>query len=917
MNPLCSPCSKLIRIIYFISASFLFANISSAQTNPAPRLIPYTQDFGNNWFQSANLPAGFAVWTSSTSSTTNTSASSSSANGDDNSFDSATVVKTPGQTYGYSGLAAGGTQINNGEIYIQTNSGSTGTDQLVLAINTIGYSNVTVSFDVEMINPQPRLTGFAFQYRPGSSGPFVTIDTSYWHNSSDRLQNQIDNFVNLTLPAGADNQSVIQLRWATSRDVVPLTGSCGLGFDNIVISGTQINNPLYFRSAASGNWNSNSTWESSPDSITWSAATYYPNSGDKNIRICNTHVVTTAGIDNLVIDEIIIDSGATLINAYNTVMSINDGPGAVDLEIHGTFVDSSNYSVIWPSTSRWRMWPNASLVKTTNNSSTNWQLKYYNGISSIPSTSNWICCKPPGANVEPAISSTNGGPPYPQVYFGNLFIENNSTTWNPNNLCKFSGSANFPVIKGNLYIGGNGNKFVNFYDVNTNSNPVKVLGDVIIKSGSTLTITGTGLEVQGNFVCDGMYTYAASTSKLLFSGNNSQNVSGSGTISTYKLEINKTGGDVQANNVMNVFGNLNLLSGIIYTNSISKIIVNDNATSTNASDISYINGQIQKKGDDNFTFPVGKLNNYQPLSINTNSGAQITDAFTAEYFHVDPTTIYGNVLDPTLDHLSSCEYWMLTSESGTGQKNITLTWDANSCSVTSLPDLRVARYNLSMWLNEGNVGTTGNILAGTIVSDPVSDFGPFTLASTTAENPLPITLLSFSAKYNGKEVILDWVTATEINNQFFTVERSIDGMNFEKLFTMPGAGNSNQTLYYSGSDAEPLAGVSYYRLRETDIDGKSTLSAVVPIRTRPEKIRLISFESSKPNSVIQFDISIPSGGNGNAEISDMSGKKIWSSDFSFQSQFHHFIFNSGNLSEGIYYLRINCNDQVFVKKFVY
>lgn len=910
------------QLSFFILCFFGLSNCSTfvfAQTNPNPQSMPYTQDFGNNWFLYSGLPDGFAVWTASGAPrASNTSAAVSNPGADDAGFDSATVVKSPGKAYGYSGITGSGVAINNGELYIQTSGTSTGTDQLVLAINTTGYKDVTVSFDVEMINPQPKRSGFAFQFRVGTTGAFTTIDSSYWQNTSSRLQNQVDNFINLLLPSSADNQSFIQLRWATARDINPAgSGSCGFGFDNIIVSGNQYSGELYFRSAATGNWNSISTWESSADNITWSPATRTPSSSENTIVIRAPHTVSSAGISFLVVDQTTVDSGATLWNAYGTAFGINDGPGLIDLDINGTFVDSSNFSLVIPATASWRLGTNANLIKTTNTSSTIWQLRYFNGISNIPATSNWICRKPAGALIEPSISTTNGGPPYPQVYYGNLYIENYSGSWNPNNLCKFSGYINYPVIKGNFFVGGKGTGSVDFNNSNTHSSPVKVCGYVLIKPGSTLTVIGTGLEVQGDFTCNGIYTHAGSGSKLLFAGAIPQNVTGTGSISTWKLEFNKTFSNITVNNNMNVYGNLNLLNGIAFTYPSTKIIVQKGATATNASNLSFVNGPIQKKGDEAFIFPVGKGNDYQAAGMNTGSGALTTDAFTAEYFHDNPQSVYGNNVGPGINHISACEYWIITKDAGNAQKNITLTWDGNSCGVTNLSELRVARFNNSMWVNEGNTATAGSTSSGTITSAVTTGYGPFTLASTTIQNPLPLTLLYFTGDYTGKDVKLAWVTAAEINNLSFTVERSNDGKSFSDILTMPAAGNSTVLNNYSAKDPNPLIGISYYRLRQTDYDGKSSYSDIVPIRVIRESIELLSFSTSRPDSKIEFEINFPYSVSGKIDISDMSGRVLLATKYKSSPQQQQFSFDTGTMSGGIYYLRIYYDYDVIVKKFLY
>lgn len=95
--------------------------------------------------------------------------------------------------------------------------------------------------------------------------------------------------------------------------------------------------------------------------------------------------------------------------------------------------------------------------------------------------------------------------------------------------------------------------------------------------------------------------------------------------------------------------------------------------------------------------------------------------------------------------------------------------------------------------------------------------------------PLPIELLSFTADVNNQEVDLKWQTASEINNDYFTVERSMDGENFEPLIIVKGAGNSNQIINYYEVDKDPYSGISYYRLKQTDFDGEFSYSQIISV----------------------------------------------------------------------------------------
>jgi hypothetical protein len=105
----------------------------------------------------------------------------------------------------------------------------------------------------------------------------------------------------------------------------------------------------------------------------------------------------------------------------------------------------------------------------------------------------------------------------------------------------------------------------------------------------------------------------------------------------------------------------------------------------------------------------------------------------------------------------------------------------------------------------------------------------FFMGSSWNTNPLPITLLSFTAVPDGNRVKLDWVTATEENNDYFTIEKSKNGIDWAEVLQKSGAGNSNTNIAYYDYDNDPYAGTSYYRLKQTDFNGQFKYSDMVPV----------------------------------------------------------------------------------------
>ncbi|MDT8411131.1 MAG: T9SS type A sorting domain-containing protein [Vicingaceae bacterium] len=99
--------------------------------------------------------------------------------------------------------------------------------------------------------------------------------------------------------------------------------------------------------------------------------------------------------------------------------------------------------------------------------------------------------------------------------------------------------------------------------------------------------------------------------------------------------------------------------------------------------------------------------------------------------------------------------------------------------------------------------------------------------------PLPINLIYFNALAFENFVVVSWTTLSEINNDYYTIERSTDTKNWEEILTVNGAGNSNIMIEYTETDFYPLEGISYYRLKQTDFDGKYEYFNVVPVRNSP------------------------------------------------------------------------------------
>ena len=126
------------------------------------------------------------------------------------------------------------------------------------------------------------------------------------------------------------------------------------------------------------------------------------------------------------------------------------------------------------------------------------------------------------------------------------------------------------------------------------------------------------------------------------------------------------------------------------------------------------------------------------------------------------------------------------------------------------------------------VGVTSGIGTVTIAVDTLVQAAPWVLVGKS-HRLLPVTWLSFTADLKDDKVYAKWSTASEINNDYFTLEKSKDGRVFESVGIVKGAGNSTEIHQYGYFDLNPFTGLSYYRLRQTDYDGHFTFSQVIPV----------------------------------------------------------------------------------------
>ncbi|MEM9338924.1 MAG: T9SS type A sorting domain-containing protein [Bacteroidota bacterium] len=377
----------------------------------------------------------------------------------------------------------------------------------------------------------------------------------------------------------------------------------------------------------------------------------------------------------------------------------------------------------------------------------------------------------------------------------------------------------------------------------TVQNDVQLLGGSFTGSANSvfnlygdLTKTGATIQMTG-----------ANASTLSLVGATTQNITGdfSGTDAISDLVVNNTTSGVAVSltggTTLEIESNLTLTDGIILTDNtdftgttftINNVLVfATGSTFTGGSNESFVDGVIRKKAlpaNTTFTFPTGDGSVYAPVIVNEDATGG-TD-WHARYVAENPFTLSSNTTNIPLIEVSSKEYWVVETTSPQSA-TISLVYGSqsdvvtpNETTVLTLKDVGVDGLNSSdTWedIGRGGLSAGASSSGGTLTASDASSFSSnfYTIGGQT-DTALPVELLTFEGKAEENRVSLYWATASEVNNNFFEVQRSRDGETFETIGTVEGSGTTNEIKEYRLMDRNPGQGDNYYRLKQVDFDGK-------------------------------------------------------------------------------------------------
>ncbi len=393
----------------------------------------------------------------------------------------------------------------------------------------------------------------------------------------------------------------------------------------------------------------------------------------------------------------------------------------------------------------------------------------------------------------------------------------------------------------NLQISGSGTKSL--------AGNMTVTGNVTITSSNLDVVNGGNysLTIGGNFNNSATFTSRAGT--VTFNGSSTQTITSGGS-SFYDVVFNNTDATgLTLNDDMTATNSITFTDGVVSTGANRLIIENSSAASLSGSSASsFVNGRLRRYMGTNtstYVFPVGNSassGGYHPAEIiNSNmTGITYMDARFGALTNHDDADL--SVSDSYMTYLSVAPngVWHLTpnAQPSGGSYDVSLS-TSNMGTITNNEFGIVKRNDGSTtaadWSAPGTMNSddgSGRLVAdGFSIRYGLTSFSEFGIGrASTSGFGLPIELLSFTAALSSSNnVVLNWVTALEINNDFFTIERSADGVNFNEVTQVAGAGNSSIVHNYSATDESPADGINYYRLKQTDFDGAFVYSNTVSV----------------------------------------------------------------------------------------
>ena len=449
-------------------------------------------------------------------------------------------------------------------------------------------------------------------------------------------------------------------------------------------------------------------------------------------------------------------------------------------------------------------------------------------------------------------------------------------------------------------------------------------GGIMLGDANGITLSGA----SGNIQVTGTRTYSTGAD-YTYNGSVAQN-SGNGLPSTvHNLTLNNSNNltltsSSSVSNILTFTAGLFIATNDTLTLGTSTAVLGT-LSRTSGHVVGYFRRWIAAATTSNILFPVGTLSYYNGANFSFTT-APTAGSIVCSFVATNPGTLGLPLLDAgDICNASGYAYWSLAAMNsfagGVYSVNLYANGFPGIADYTKLHLFRRTGSGASWTINGTHAAGTGSNAAPVVNRTGMNVLGHYGVVSGNA-NTLPIELIYFNAQLNNNRVELSWATASELNNDFFTVERSTDAKKYEPILRKAAAGNSTATLYYTDADEKPLSGNSYYRLKQTDYDGHFTYSSARSISNRSgsEEESPLKITSVSPNPFSeQFALSFRITGSATIgfQLYSSSGQQVYKDMILATDGMNQYDFvDRKGLTPGIYFIVLAYDDKKISQKII-
>jgi len=448
-------------------------------------------------------------------------------------------------------------------------------------------------------------------------------------------------------------------------------------------------------------------------------------------------------------------------------------------------------------------------------------------------------------------------------------------------------------------------------------NPLSVTNNITINAG-TFNCNSLGITLGGNWINNGSFTGGSST-VTFNNGTVGQTISGTTVTGFNNLTINKSTQILTLATSVTVNAVLHFTSGRISIGN-NNLTIGTSGSITGPSTSNYViatgSGTLMQHvtNGGSIAFPVGTNTAYIPAIVALTAGSTADNisvrVLPLAYGQGESGTVIGsNVVNAT---------WVITEQiAGGSNATVTLQWPSSlELSGFNRSLSHLAHYTGSVWDYGVSVIPASGSDPYTVTRTGFTSFSPFAISML---NALPVTWLNINGYHDNGINHIEWALASEQNNRYFTVEYSLNGINFSEAGRVVARGNTTITQHYSFIHLNIIEPVLYYRVKQVDTDERFSYSKVIKVASNNKLTGEVTIAPNPTSDFANISIRTDKATKLSLLITDISGKVIYSGNKDLSPGNNRISIDLTTQASGIYLLKLKDdygNEQVnrFIKK---